>query len=308
MKSIILYTLVFVNHSVFCQNAAPREFPVKPELFVDAFKGCEGLAFNGEGNLFVTGNQSLWRVEADGTTTKITTLFSNLGIAPIGNRDLLVADFGPTNAFQHGKNSDGIIWRITPEGAKTELVKGIADPNFILVKKDRTFLVSDDATNEIFLCDQNGTVTLYCTAVNHPNGLAISPDESILYVAQIFQGIKPVIPDNRVWSISLINGKPARAAKLLTATGPGGANDGLAMDKLGRLYIAANAEGKIWRYDPTNDELVLIAEGMFGAASIAFGEGKFDHQSIFVSTTNSGNRGGKIYRVPVGIEGMPLNR
>lgn len=308
MKWITLFCFCIWTHVLWAQSGAGTTFPVKPELFVDAFKGCEGLAFNGEGNLFVTGNQSLWRVDVDGTITKIATLFSNLGIAPIGKRDLLVADFGPTNAFQHGKNTDGIVWRITPEGEKTELIKGIADPNFVLVRKDGSFLVSDDATNEIFLCDQKGALSLYCTAVNHPNGLALSADESILYVAQIFQGIKPVIPDNRVWSVALSNGKPMRGAKLLTATGPGGANDGLAMDQLGRLYIAANGEGKIWRYDPTNEEMILIAEGMYGAASIAFGEGKFDAHSIYISTTNSNNRGGKIYRVYVGVEGMPLNR
>jgi sugar lactone lactonase YvrE len=91
-------------------------------------------------------------------------------------------------------------------------------------------------------------------------------------------------------------------------TGPGGANDGLALDELGRLYIAANGEGKIWRYDPAKEEMVLICEGIFGAASIAFGEGKFDPQSIYVTTTTAAGRGGKIWRVEVGIEGAPLNK
>ena len=52
----------------------------------------------------------------------------------------------------------------------------------------------------------------------------------------------------------------------------------------------------------------LIAVGMFGAARIAFGEGAFDHLSIYISTTFNGGRGGNIWRVPVGIEGARLNR
>jgi sugar lactone lactonase YvrE len=81
------------------------------------------------------------------------------------------------------------------------------------------------------------------------------------------------------------------------------------MDRLGRVYIAANGKaGQIWRYDPATEELMLIARDVFGAASIAFGEGVFDHRSIYVTTTYNGGRGGKIWRIPVGIEGQPVNR
>jgi hypothetical protein len=54
--------------------------------------------------------------------------------------------------------------------------------------------------------------------------------------------------------------------------------------------------------------MVLIAEHIHGAASIAFGAGEFDHRSIYVSTTTDQGRGGKIWRIPVGVEGQQLNR
>ena len=286
-----------------------EKFPVQPEIFVDGpFKACEGIAFNGEGDLFVTANKALWKILPDRSVAMITKLHSNLGIAAIGSRNLLVADFGPTNAFQDGKNNDGIIWLISPEGEKKEVVKGIGDPNFILVRKDSSFLVSDDATNEIFLSNLKGELTLFCTAVNHPNGLAFNPDESTLYIAQIFNNIRPVIPDNRVWEVKLDNGKPRGRARLLTRTGPRAANDGLAVDKFGRIYIAANGEGKIWRYDPSKDEILLIAENVYGAASLVFGQGEFDHQSLYLTTTYAAERGGKIFRIPVGIKGATINR
>ncbi len=289
-------------------NAENFQYPVKAQILIEGFKGSEGIAFNGEGHLFITANKALWRIDPDGTKHLVAELFSNLGMASIGERDLLVADFGPTNAFRHGKNHDGIIWQITPEGEKKQLVVGIGDPNFILMLKNGSFLVSDDATNEIFLCDRKGQFELFCTAVNHPNGLALSPDGASLYVAQIFQGIKPVVPDNRIWSVKLIDNRPAAAAKLATRTGPGGANDGLVMDRRGRVYIAANNEGRVWRFDPSNDELIVIAEGMFGAASIAFGEGDFDPQSLYITTTNSRDRGGKLYVVKTDAFGLPTYR
>lgn len=308
--STALIALALVPDLLAQEEIAAPEFPVTAELLADEpFRGSEGIAFNGEGHLFVTANRALWQVYPDGRVRQITELFSNLGLASIGARDLLVADFGPTNAFQQDRNSDGIVWRITPEGEKTELVTGIGDPNFVLRRKDGSLLITDDATADIYVVGDDGQPLLFTTAVSHPNGLALSDDESTLYVAQIFKSIRPVVPDDSLWAIPLEDGKPAGAAKRVARLGPYAANDGLAMDRQGRVYIAANGKaGEIWRFDPASSELTLIARDVYGAASIAFGEGEFDHRSIYVSTTFNGGRGGKIWRIPVGVEGQSINR
>jgi sugar lactone lactonase YvrE len=309
--------------SVFGQEeAAEPTFPVEAQLVVSGeFGGSEGIGFNGEGRLFVTAGRpyapedfatavrALWEVSTSGEVRHVADLFTTLGVAGIGERDLLVADFGPTNAFRNDRNTDGIIWRITPEGEKEEWATGIGDPNFILVRKDGSVLVSDDATSDIFVIGPDRQPKLFTTAVNHPNGLALSEDESVLYVAQIFTSIRPVVMDDALWAIDLEEGKPISDARLVARTGPWAANDGLAMDEKGRVYVAANGRaGQIWRYDPATEEMVLIARDVFGAASIAFGEGEFDHESIYVSTTFNGGRGGKVWRVPVGVKGAVLNR
>ena len=290
--------------------SAEPQFPVEAELLADEpFKGSEGIAFNGEGRLFVTANKALWEVSTTGEAREVVKLDSNLGIAPIGERDLLVADFGPTNAFQNDRNSDGVVWRITPEGERTKVATGIGDPNFVLLREDGSFLVTDDATQDIYVVGSDGVPLLFSTAVPHPNGLALSDDGSMLYVAQIFKSIRPVVPDDRLWALPLIDGKPSGAAKVVARLGPRAANDGLAMDSQGRVYVAANGEaGEIWRFDPATEALVLIARDVYGAASIAFGEGEFDSRSIFVSTTFNRGRGGKIWRIPVGVEGQPVTR
>lgn len=306
-----LLVILAIAPGATAQNEATEaEFPVAAELLADEpFRGSEGIAFNGEGHLFVTANKALWQVYPDGSTRHVTELFSNLGLASIGERDLLVADFGPTNAFRHDRNSDGIVWRVTPEGEKTELVTGIGDPNAILRRKDGSLLVSDDATADIYVVGDDLLPKLFTTAVSHPNGLALSDDESVLYVAQIFKSIRPVVPDDSLWALPLADGVPTGAAKRVARLGPRAANDGLAMDVTGRVYIAANGEaGEVWRYDPATGELTLIARDVYGAASIAFGEGEFDRESIYVSTTFNRGRGGKIWRIPVGVEGQPVNR
>ncbi len=307
---VVTLSIASLQNVMAQQIAEEPTFPVDAEQLVsDQFESSEGIAFNGEGKLFVTANRALWEVDTDGGVRKVVDLFSNLGLAAIGDRDLLVADFGPTNAFRQDRNSDGIVWRITPEGDRSQFITGIGDPNFVLVRADGSILISDDATSDIFVASNDMKPKLFSTAVNHPNGLALSNDGETLYVAQIFKSIRPVVRDDSLWAIDLKDGKPAGAARLVTRTGPLAANDGLAMDALGRVYIAANGPaGKIWRYDPADGGMVLIAERIYGAASIAFGAGKFDHLSIYVSTTNNQGRGGKIWRIRVGVEGQKLHR
>lgn len=298
-------TLCFGPIDAFGQRGEPA-FPVKAEVFIEGkFRGAEGIAFNGEGRLFVTADDALWEITPDRETRKVAELQSTLGLAPIGKRDLVVADFGPTNALQHGANQDGLVLRITPEGHKTVLARGIADPNFVLVLKNGRMLVSDDFTSDIWeVAPKTGAVKIFTNTVAYPNGMALSKDGRNLYVAQIFRDIskRPVQCDDRVWRIPLRDGRPTGEPVLLFATGGVGCNDGLAMDAVGRLYVAANREGKIWRVEPKSGAAVLIAEQ--SAASLAFGEGRFDRASVYVAEL----RGGRILRIPVGVKGARLYR
>ena len=281
--------------------------PVVAEIFVnEPFRGTEGITFNNEGRLFVAGNRAVWEVMPDGSTRKLTDLDSNLGLAAFGERDILAADFGPTNAFRQQRNNDGVVWRITPEGEKTPYITGLGDPNALVVRNDGSVLISDDATNEIFVFDEEDGLRLFSTAVNHPNGIVLSHDRKTLYVAQIFKSIRPVIRDDSLWAIGLdADGNPApKAPKLVARTGPMAANDGLEIDKEGRIYIAANGPaGEVWRYDPATENLTLIAGNMPGAASLVFGRGVFDRSSLYVTTTFSGGRGGKVYRIKTNTTG-----
>ncbi len=291
-------------------EAGRREpmFPARPEVVVEGkFKGAEGIAFNGEGRLLVTADDALWEIKRGGEVRKVCDLHSALGLAPVGKRDLLVADFGPQNAVVHGANTDCLVLRVTPEGAKTIVASGIADQNFVLRRADGSLLVSDDFTRDIWEVEaKTGRVNLFTDAVESPNGLALSDDGRNLYVAQIFRnfrhGVRPIECDNRVWRIPLRKGRPAGAASVVFKTGGVGCNDGLALDDAGRLYVAANREGRIWRVDPKDGSSVLVAEQ--SAASIAFGAGDFDRRAIYVTEL----RGGRVLKIHVGAKGARLYR
>lgn len=279
---------------------------MKAEVFISEFRGAEGIAFNGEGRLFIGANNSIWIAEPDGKVKKIADVHRHLGQAGIGKRDILACDFGPTNVFEDGENekNDGIVWRITPEGQKTVVATGIADPNAVIVLRDKSFLVSDDGVDKIYHV-KNGTVSIWSTAVPYPNGMALSLDDKTLYVAQIFSSLKPITGDDRIWEIKLKGSAQAGPATQMGRTGEGGV-DGLVADELGRIYVADNGGGKIWRFDPKSGEKVLIAADLPNVASLVFGEGRFDREAIYATSTMRG--GGKIYKVRVGVRGARVHR
>ena len=293
-----------------CAAAPPRlaappdpAFPVQPERFINRFQGSEGLTFNGEGRLFIGANNAVWEALPDGSVRKLTDVHRHLGQAGIGPRDILAADFGPTNAFQHGPNSDGIVWRITPEGERTIFATGIGDPNAIIRLPGGTWLVSDDAVDHIYRI-VDGRAEIWSSAVPFPNGMALSRDGRTLYVAQIFSAIGPVVPDNAIWAIPIRGDRPAGPARIVARTGQG--PDGLVADEHGRIYVADNGSGTIRRFDPDSGQTIVIAGNMPGIASLAFGEGRFDPTSLYATTTARG--GGTIWRVRIGVRGMRPNR
>lgn len=306
MRGRPLSIFVFVVLLAGCTTARRPavQFPVTPDLFIDDFNASEGITFNGEGRLFIGANRGIWIAEPDGSVRKIADVGLHLGQAAIGPRDILAADFGPKNVFRDGPNDDGVVWRVTPEGQKTAVATGIADPNAILVLSDGSFLVSDDGTDKIYRV-KDGVVSIWTTDVPYPNGMALSRDERTLYVAQIFKQINPVVPDDSIWAIPIANGLPAGKAKVVARTG-GKAVDGLAADEEGRIYIADNGAGKIFRFDPRTSEMILIAEGMTAVASLVFGEGTFDREALYATSTERG--GGKIWKVRVGERGAKLYR
>lgn len=305
--TVLFVTVVVTGLLSGCRSAIPvidtPQYPVTPELFIDQFWASEGITFNAKGQLFIGANKAVWLVDPNGNTKKLTEVDLHLGQARIGDRDILAADFGPVNVFSHGPNNDGVVWRISPEGDKTVAAQGIADPNFILVLEDGSFLVSDDGCDRIYHVTPEGEVSLWSDAIDYPNGMALSKDGTAIYVAQIFEQLDPFVPSDKIWIMPIKHGKPAGPPTLLARTG-GSMVDGLALDELGRIYVADNGSGSIRRIDPDTGAVVVIAEGMPHVASLVFGEGDFDHQTIYATSTRRG--GGKIWKVKVGIKGASL--
>jgi gluconolactonase len=88
--------------------------------------------------------------------------------------------------------------------------------------------------NGVYRVAKDGTVKLLTSELRRPNGIALSPDEKTLYVAQS----DPDSPIIMAWDLNgdqLANGRVFFDAKPLKGKGPGGP-DGMKVDAAGNLF------------------------------------------------------------------------
>jgi gluconolactonase len=189
-----------------------------------AFIGSNGLTLDKEGRLILCehGNRRVTRLEKDGKLTVLADRYE-------GNRLN-----SPNDAVY---KSDGSLYFTDPPYG---LIKQDADP-----KKELPF-------NGIYrLAD--GKLQLLNKDMTRPNGLAFSPDEKFLYVANSDAARK-------VWLRYPVNsdgtlGSPTTLFDV-TKEGAEGLPDGLKVDKSGNLY--ATGPGGVWIFSPQGKHLGTI--------------------------------------------------
>ena len=90
----------------------------------------------------------------------------------------------------------------------------------------------------VYRIDPAGTVTRLITQpdIQRPNGIALSPDESVLYVVDSC----PVVGGNRkIWAFDLASTGDVSNQRVVFDFAPGRGGDGMAVDREGNLYVAA---------------------------------------------------------------------
>jgi len=128
-----------------------------------------------------------------------------------------------------------------------------------------------------------------------PNGVALSPDERVVFLA--------VTRGNAVWRVPLLDdGSVSKVSVFFTSYGPSGP-DGLAVDQNGRLIVANPGLGYAWvlnqRAEP---DMVLRSPVGASLTNVAFGgpERKALHCTESVS--------GRVLRAELDVAGLPLAR
>lgn len=172
------------------------------------------------------------------------------------------------------------ISRTEKDGTVTDLIthyqgKRINNTNDVIVKKDGSIYFSDPYStalgaprdldfNGVYRYDpKSGSLSAVVKDFGRPNGLAFSPDESLLYIDDTNE------QNVRVYEVaadgSLHNGR--LFAELDTSAGPGAA-DGMKVDERGNVYVTG--PGGIWIIAPSGEMLGRL-ELTEVAANLCFG-------------------------------------
>ena len=128
-----------------------------------------------------------------------------------------------------------------------------------------------------------------------PNGLVLTPDERVLYLA--------VTRDNSVWRVPLDfldNGAVSRVGVFINMSG-GTGPDGMAMAKDGSLAVAHVGMGTVWLWSRLGEPVARIRScGGLGTTNVAFGG--VDGRSLFITESVTG----QILRAELPVDGLPL--
>ena len=199
------------------------------------------------------------------------------------------------------------VTRMEPGGSITVVASNyrgrrLNRPNDVIVKSDGSIYFTDpgfpapgmdlDVNGVYHVTPDLGTITLIVWDFSRPNGLALSPDESILY-----------INDTRRRHIRAFdlepNGMPLLATDRvfcdLNGERPGNP-DGMKVDSEGNVYCGGS--GGIWVIDPAGKHLGIINHGAPGTTNVAFGGD--DWKTLFFTTRNT------LSSIPVNIAGLPV--
>lgn len=190
-------------------------------VFRSPSRFANGNAVDAAGRLVTCehGSRSVVRQEADG---RLRTLADRHGAGRLNSpNDVAVA-------------SDGAVWFTDPPYGILSDAEGHAAPGEL-------------AGHHLFRLDpRTGTLAVAATGFEAPNGLAFSPDESVLYVSDTGRGIGG--RNHHVVAFD-VQGQGRLAGRRVFATIEPGRADGLAVDEQGRLWAATDASVQVFEPD-----------------------------------------------------------
>jgi gluconolactonase len=257
----------------------------------------EGPLFDAAGKLYVTDIPfgRILRIDPAGRWELIAEYDGEPnGMKWLNPRELLIADY--KNGLMACDIARGTV-RPYLQRRNSERFKGINDLVFDragnLYFSDQGQTGLHDPTGRLYRLRPNGQLDLLLGNVPSPNGVALSADERVLYLA--------VTRGNAVWRVPLLeDGSVSKVSAFFTSHGPSGP-DGLAMDSAGRLVVANPGLGCAWVLDQ-RAEPVLVVRSPLGSSltNIAFGGPQ--GRTLYCTESTSGS----VLRMELDAPGLPI--
>ncbi|HUQ95201.1 MAG TPA: SMP-30/gluconolactonase/LRE family protein [Bryobacteraceae bacterium] len=198
------------------------------ELVSEGYRFTEGPTVDKQGNIFFSDipNSRIHRISTDG---KVTVFKEDTG----GANGLMVGPDGRLYACQNGRKR---IVAYTMDGKETVIAEGV-NSNDLAITGNGEIYFTDPPAKRVWLMNARGEKRVVHEGIEFPNGIALSPDQSLLMVADY--------RSRWVWSFqiqtdgSLLNGVPFH--RLETPDDSGTSNpDGIKVDTEGHLYVATS--------------------------------------------------------------------
>lgn len=265
----MLYKAFFVLSIILFTSAVLADDPVTPaipgvspggvviELIKDGFKGTEGPIAHADGSLLFTETQAnnILRVGTDG---QVSLFLSNSN----GANGLAWGPNGELYAVQTGQTKVGIVYPVDKAKTLAENYQGTAfqRPNDLVRANSGALYFTDSGTRPskenptpppshpgVFYISPSGELKQLANDIERPNGIQLSKDEKVLYVANTLG--EHILAYDIAADGSIANRR--NFAKLAgwkqgeDKAWSSGA-DGLALDDEGRLYVASNAGVEIF--------------------------------------------------------------
>jgi sugar lactone lactonase YvrE/enterochelin esterase-like enzyme len=197
------------------------------ELVSQGHRFTEGPSVDKAGNVFFT----------DVPNARIHRIDHATGAATVWKENTGGADgmmFGPDGRLYACENKTNRIVAYRPDGT-TDVIASDVTPNDLAVTARGEVYFTDPSHKRIWFVDANGGKRPVHEGLEFPNGVVLSPDQSLLLVADSRGGI--------VWSFhvapdgSLANGQPFYRLEP-AEDGSNPFPDGLTVDAEGYLYVA----------------------------------------------------------------------
>jgi len=239
----------------------------------------EGPSFDLSGNLWLVDIPwgRLFRVSPDGIV--------DCAFEYDGRPNGLKFDRSGTAFIADGKNG---LMRFDPGNRTIEPVienvllqsfKGLNDLCFAdngdLYFTDQGHTGLHDPTGCVYRLSRGGTLERLLGNVPSPNGLVLSPDNGVLYVA--------ATRGNAVWRVPLVDhGQVIRAGIFIQLSG-GSGPDGLALTEDGGLAVCHLGMGAVWIFSPRGEPVFRInTPNSLHVTNLAFGGA--DRRTLFMTT------------------------
>ena len=259
----------------------------------------EGPVFDAQGQLYVTDIPfgRLFRISPLGDWELVAQWDGEPnGAKFLNERELLITDY--RNGLMAVDVRSGKV-RPYLDRRNSERFKGVNDlvfdrvGNLYFTDQGQTGL--HDPTGRLYRLRPDGRLDLLLFNVPSPNGVALSPDERVLYLG--------VTRGNQVWRVPLLDdGSVSKVSAFFTSHGPSGP-DGLAVDTAGRVIVANPGLGLCWVLSPLAEpEMVLKSCAGRSLTNIAFGGA--DRQTLYATESATGS----VLFARLDIAGLPIHR